>query len=175
MYLASWNSQMQFFDILCSFLSVAYSILFGDKLWITKQEYVPFVRKKFKVQEFPSPSVTVQCNLGEYFLLFQQCFGSVTFWYEYGCGSGSSDPYLCLTDPDADLEHWHKVITKSQNSRSQGFSYYFCLMMEGSGAGSILVTNGSGFTTLFFSKPVTILSFKLWGISNQIPGILHQT
>jgi len=31
---------------------------------------------------------------------------------------------------------------KSQNSRSQGFSYYFCLMMEGSG--SLPMTNGSG-------------------------------
>jgi hypothetical protein len=29
-----------------------------------------------------------------------QCYGFVTFWY--GCGCGSSDPYLCLTDPDSD-------------------------------------------------------------------------
>jgi hypothetical protein len=29
---------------------------------------------------------------------FHRCCGSVTFWY----GSGPSDPYLCLTDPDAD-------------------------------------------------------------------------
>jgi hypothetical protein len=28
-----------------------------------------------------------------------------------------------------------------ENSRNQSFSYYFCLMMEGSGAGSVLVTN----------------------------------
>jgi hypothetical protein len=28
----------------------------------------------------------------------KKCCGSVTLWYE----SGSSDPYLCLTDPDAD-------------------------------------------------------------------------
>jgi hypothetical protein len=48
-----------------------------------------------------------------------QCCGSVTFWYGSGCGSGSSDLYLCLTDPDAnpggpkhtdpvdpDPEHW---------------------------------------------------------------------
>jgi hypothetical protein len=43
---------------------------------------------------------------------------------------------------------------KSQNSRNQGFSYYFCLMIEGSGAGdksvsgagfgSAPLTNGSG-------------------------------
>ena len=25
---------------------------------------------------------------------FRQCSGSVTFWYGFGCGSGSSDPYL---------------------------------------------------------------------------------
>ncbi len=30
-----------------------------------------------------------------------------------------------------------KVIKKSQNSRNQCFSYYFCLMIEGSGFGSI--------------------------------------
>jgi hypothetical protein len=29
-----------------------------------------------------------------------QCLGSVKFWYGSGCGSGSSDPYLCLTDPE---------------------------------------------------------------------------
>jgi hypothetical protein len=34
---------------------------------------------------------------------------------------------------------------KSQNSRNQGFSYYFCLMIEGSG--SIPLTNGSGSRT----------------------------
>ncbi len=33
-----------------------------------------------------------------------------------------------------------KVITKLQNSRNQDFSYYFCLMIEGSGS----LTNGSG-------------------------------
>ncbi len=30
----------------------------------------------------------------------------------------------------------------SQNSRNQGFSYYFCLIIEGSG--SVPLTNGSG-------------------------------
>jgi hypothetical protein len=52
---------------------------------------------------------------------------------------------------DPELVHLHhsskiKVIKKSQNSRNQGFSYryYFCLMMEGSGDGSVLVINGSG-------------------------------
>jgi hypothetical protein len=31
----------------------------------------------------------------------------------------------------------------SQNSRNQSFSYYFCTMIEGSGSGSIPLTNGS--------------------------------
>jgi hypothetical protein len=33
----------------------------------------------------------------------------------------------------------YKVIKKSQNSRNQGFSYYFCLMMEGSVSGSVQI------------------------------------
>ncbi len=49
------------------------------------------------------------------------------------------------------FQRW-KVKKKSQNSRNQGFSYYFCLMTEGfrpragdgSGSGSIPLTNGSG-------------------------------
>jgi hypothetical protein len=35
-----------------------------------------------------------------------------------------------------------KSQNESQNSRNQGFSYYFCMMTEGSG--SIPLTNGSG-------------------------------
>ncbi len=42
-----------------------------------------------------------------------------------------------------------KVKKNSQSSRNQGFSYYLCLVIEGSGtgsgAGSIPLTNGSGF------------------------------
>ncbi len=34
------------------------------------------------------------------------------------------------------------LIKNSQNSKNQGFSYYFCLMIEGSG--SVPLTNGSG-------------------------------
>jgi hypothetical protein len=45
------------------------------------------------------------------------------------------------------------VIKKSQNSRNQGFSYYFCFLIEGSGSVQIMIdqggpkTSGSGFTT----------------------------
>jgi hypothetical protein len=47
-------------------------------------------------------------------------------------GAKYKDP----ADPnqDADPEHWYKVIKKSQTKRNLGFSYFFCLMMEGSGA-----------------------------------------
>jgi hypothetical protein len=43
------------------------------------------------------------------------------------------------------FHHFSKIKgkEKSQNSRNQGFSYYFCLMIEGSGSGSIPLTNGS--------------------------------
>ncbi len=42
-----------------------------------------------------------------------------------------------------------KVIKKWQNSKNKDFSYYFCLMIEGSWSGSVpLLTNGSGSATL---------------------------
>jgi hypothetical protein len=42
------------------------------------------------------------------------------------------------------LHHFSKIKSQkeSQNSRNQGFCYYFCMMIEGSG--SIPLTNGSG-------------------------------
>jgi hypothetical protein len=99
-------------------------------------------------------------------------FRSMTFWY--GSGSGSADPYLWLTDPDpalfvsdlqdANLKYFFgllliegtfisffkdkKVTKKSQNSRYQGFSNYFCMMMEGSGSAPL--TNRSGLTQKTF-------------------------
>jgi hypothetical protein len=36
------------------------------------------------------------------------------------------------------------VIKKSQNSRNQGFSSFFCLLMEGSGFGSVQIYKESG-------------------------------
>ncbi len=61
----------------------------------------------------------------------------------------------------SDVKNW-KILKKSQNSRNQGFSYFFCLMMEGSGSRSLSVqimtdsdgptTYGPGSTTLFSRK-----------------------
>ena len=107
-------------------------------------------------------------------VLLNQCCGSMTFWG----GSGSADPCLWLMDPDpaiividlqdaikklifntifsayyflkVHLHHFSKIKSQkeSQNSRNQGFSYYFCMMIEGSGSragsGSIPLTSGSG-------------------------------
>jgi hypothetical protein len=44
------------------------------------------------------------------------------------------------------LHHFSKikVLKKSQNSRKQGFSCYFCLMIEGSGSISLTTGSGSG-------------------------------
>jgi hypothetical protein len=43
--------------------------------------------------------------------------------------------FLLITFEDAFTSFFKdkKVQKKSQNSRNQGFSYYFCLMIEGSG------------------------------------------
>ncbi len=49
-----------------------------------------------------------------------------------------------------------KIIKMSQNRSNQGLSYYFCLMMEGSGDGSVLVTRGPDISLLV--KSVRLLS-----------------
>ncbi len=59
-----------------------------------------------------------------------------------------------------------KVIKKLHYSRNQGFSYYFCLMMEGSGAWSILVTNGSGCGS---GRPKTV---RIYGSGSWSPTLL---
>jgi hypothetical protein len=62
--------------------------------------------------------------------------GSVPLSDGSGYGSGRFKTYGSGT-----LVNSQKEVTKQ--SRNQGFCYYFCLMMEGSRAGSVLVTNGS--------------------------------
>jgi hypothetical protein len=53
----------------------------------------------------------------------------------------------CIT---VNMDGVTKMEGESQNSRNQGFSYYFCMMIEGSGSGSregsgsIHLTSGSG-------------------------------
>ncbi len=58
------------------------------------------------------------------------------------CQKKIFNTFFCLFLLKIHLRH-KKSKRKSQNSRNQGFSYYFCLLMEGSG--SIPLTNGSGF------------------------------
>ncbi len=54
--------------------------------------------------------------------------------------------FFCLLLLKVHLHHFSKIKSQkvSQNSRNQGFSYYFCMMIEGFGSGSIPLTNGSG-------------------------------
>ncbi len=44
------------------------------------------------------------------------------------------------------LQNFSKIKSQkeSQNSRNQSFSYYFCMVAEGSGSGAIPLTNGTG-------------------------------
>ncbi len=85
-----------------------------------------------------------------------QCCGSLTFWYGYGCGSGSSYPFICLRIRMRIREAKNiRILRIRMRIRNTGkshkevtikvFSYYFCLMMEGFGAGSELVANWSGY------------------------------
>ncbi len=72
------------------------------------------------------------CGSGSYYSrhwpnYFPKVFLLITFWR-----------YIMII-----FQRW-KVQEKSQNSKNQGFSYYFCLMIEGSGSGSTPLTNGSG-------------------------------
>ena len=52
----------------------------------------------------------------------------------------------------------------SQNSRNQCFSYYFCLVIEGSGAGSVSLTNGS------YTDPDSDPQHWLFKAMNMDPG-----
>ncbi len=110
----------------------------------------------FTQESFHFPPLTRDLTLWRHYN--KQCCGSMTFWG--GSGSGSADPCLWLMDLDpaifvTDLQdaikklifsanyflklHLHnfskiKSQKESQNSRNQGFSYYFCMIIEGSGS-----------------------------------------
>jgi hypothetical protein len=95
----------------------------------------------------------------------RQSCGSVTFWYgsESGSvplttGSGSVlfssltfkiptelyffPKFFCLFLFEGTFTPFSKIKKSKKNRRHQCFSYYFCLMLKGSG--SIPLTNGSG-------------------------------
>ncbi len=83
---------------------------------------------------------------------YKQCCGSMTFW----CGSGSADPCLWLMDPDPDpaifvidlkrhqqktsFSAYHFLKIHLHHKTGKGFSYYFCLMIEGSRRPKHMVT-----------------------------------
>jgi hypothetical protein len=103
-----------------------------------------FYRFYFYKQIFWDP-ITFYCALCMYIFLkhkllaieFYQCCGFVTFWD----GSGSADP---TPDPARILVFssvTFKICTKTVGIKGY-LPYYFCLIIEGAGAGPR--TNGSG-------------------------------
>ncbi len=109
----------------------------------------------------------------------RHCCGSVTFLYGCGCGCGSSDPYLWLRNPYP--EHWYIYVIcytkikfmKSQNYRNQGFSYYFCLMIEGSGRPKnirIRIRNSGGGIPALVQLPRYFLKLLLYHLPLLYPG-----
>jgi hypothetical protein len=68
------------------------------------------------------------------------------------------------------LHHFSKIKNQkeSQNSRNQGFSYYFCMMIERSGSGSMPLTSGSG-----SGRPKTCKSGGSGSGSATLPTGLH--
>ncbi len=63
----------------------------------------------------------------------KQCWGSMTFWYVSGLPR-----VLLFIGTFTSVFQRGKVIRKSLNSRNQGFSYVFCLVMERSGSVQIM-------------------------------------
>jgi hypothetical protein len=62
-----------------------------------------------------------------------------------GFGSGSRSWSFLSGLQDANQKSlFAYYFLKSQNSRNQGFSYYFCLIMVGSGSGSVPLNKGPG-------------------------------
>ncbi len=69
----------------------------------------------------------------------------MTFWYgSIPLTNGSGMPIHNIRNLRIRIRNTSEKSLKVQNRRNQRFSSCFCLMMEGSGAGSLLMTSGSG-------------------------------
>ncbi len=104
-----------------------------------------FLRPKLSWRSQPNSVYSKRYSTCFYLVLYFAMLISFLpiFWVFMSVLGIPSDPYLWLKDPDADpgdiktsgsgrLVHLHhsskiKVMKKSQNSRIQGFSYYYCL------------------------------------------------
>ncbi len=127
-----WN-----LSLICSFIlttgTIGHRPLVGWATWDEISWYLP--------SELGICDILVRIRM--------RILGSVPLTNGSGCGPGMPKTYGSYRF----RSRWGsgtlvKVIRKSQNRRNQVFSYYYCSMMEGSGAGSgarsVLVTNGSG-------------------------------
>ncbi len=102
---------------------------------------------------FSSSAISPKTYITFFFMFISPIVVDPTFWYESG---SDPDPALFVIGfQDAKKNKFFsdlacfllfegtftsvfkdkKVIKRSQNSRNQGFSYFICLMMEGSGSG----------------------------------------
>ncbi len=124
---------------------------------ISNQFYLPYC--EICVRGYNNCDMQPYLNLWK-----KQCCGSMTFWGGSGSGSADPCLWLMDPDPDPaifvidlqdaskklifhtifsayyflklHLHHYSKIKSQkeSQNSRNQGFSFYFCMMIEGSGS-----------------------------------------
>ncbi len=86
-------------------------------------------------------------------LISMQFCKSITFWVRYRSGSGSCyfrlwpSSFFAFYFLRLHLHHFSKIKSHkgSHKTKNQGFSYYFCLIVEGSG--SLTRTNESGTRT----------------------------
>ncbi len=132
--------------------SNVFSILVLEKTWIHK-----WIQIRNTTQE--SIQVCFKPKFEKIHAVIQ-CCGSVTIWYPVMSGSGAltngswfgsgsrrwpskRQVYLLITFWSYIFIIFRKVI-KSQNSRSNGFTSYFSLMIEGSGFVPVPLNNLSG-------------------------------
>jgi hypothetical protein len=97
----------------------------------TKITEIYFVKKGLQVKD------------ALFYLILRKTGGAITKAI-FGHYSGLYGVFFALYFLKVNLHHYSKIksIKKSQKSENQGFSNYFCLMIEGSG--SVPLTNGSG-------------------------------
>jgi hypothetical protein len=84
--------------VLAAKSNIAFSSFFPLWLITTRRCWIIL---RFREAQYPTPG-------------FWQCCGSVTFWV----GSGFSDPYLWLTNPDADIQHCSELMNRSSVAHS---------------------------------------------------------
>ncbi len=112
-----------------------------------EQKRLPYIKTSWMVVLVSSPWLDWSYCLFKISIHIKKMFRGLNYWHRHRTEHqriqdndiyGTYSPY-CIANI---IFQGQKVIKKSQNSRNQCFSYYFCLTIEGSG--SVSLTNGSG-------------------------------